>query len=122
MGVTKSKCSLTTSDARKNLPNLVQEMRAKDEPSEDLLAGAVEIGPHRQGGAMLLPEVDVTAHVQRLDALKDRVAELEDELEDLSLLMVVQERLAAASGERLSTEEFLRGIGMGELVAGTAEE
>jgi hypothetical protein len=57
----------------------------------------------------LVPQVDVIAS-------QDRIEALEEELEDLSLLVFVQDRLASTSGERLSAAEFLTGIGMAEYV------
>jgi hypothetical protein len=40
---------------------------AGDDPFED----AVEIGPHRKGGALLLPKVDARALAERLNRLED---------------------------------------------------
>jgi len=113
----KARRSLATAEARRALPGLVKEMGAKGRPSSDLLADAVEIGPHRRGGAVLIPEVDAVEHARQVEALRSRVAELEDGLEDAGMAMFLQERLASTSGERLSAEQFLRGIGMDEFVA-----
>ncbi len=112
----KTKSSLPTAEARRRLPALVKEMGAKQKPSASLFADAVDIGPHRKGGALLIPEVDVLESERERDELRGRIAELEDELEDVGLMLVVQDRLAATSGRRLSAAEFLTGIGMGEFV------
>jgi hypothetical protein len=104
--------TLATAEARRELPRLVKEMAAKDDPSDGLLDHAVGIGPHRKGGAVLIPEVDAVAHADEVSELKARVEELEDELEDVGMALFLQERLASTSGKRLSAEEFLRGIGM----------
>lgn len=104
--------SMATTEARKALPQLVRDMSAKAKPSQSLLDDAVAIGPHRRGGAMLVPEVDVTAHVREVEELRARVEQLEDALEDAGLALLVQDRLATTSRERLTAAEFLRGIGM----------
>jgi polyhydroxyalkanoate synthesis regulator phasin len=104
--------SMATTEARRALPQLVKQMGAKRKPSANLLHDAVDIGPHRKGGAVLLPEVDVTAHAAEVAKLRARVAELEDELEDAGMALFLQDRLASTSGARLTTEEFLTGIGM----------
>jgi len=107
---------MATTEARKALPRLVKEMGAKREPSSDLLQDAIDIGPHRRGGAVLLPEVDVTAHAEEVARLRERVEELEEDLEDAGMALFVQERLATTSGERLTAEQFLTNIGMADHV------
>lgn len=87
-------------------------MASKEKASKNLLDDAVEIGPHRKGGAVLLAAVDALAHAEEVAELKRRVDELEDDLEDAGMALFVQDRLAQTSGKRLSAEEFLRGIGM----------
>jgi hypothetical protein len=104
--------SMATTEARRALPQLVKRMAAKRKPSADLRQDAIDIGPHRKGGAVLLPEVDVAAHAAEIAALRARVEELEEDLEDAGMVLFLQERLASASGERLTAEQFLTGIGM----------
>jgi hypothetical protein len=104
--------SMATTEARQALPQLVKAMGAKREPSTDLMHDAIDIGPHRTGGAVLLPAIDLLAHADEVTRLHARVEELEDELEDAGMALFLQERLASTSGERLTTEEFLTGIGM----------
>jgi len=116
-GASRTKVSLPTAEARRQLPALVKEMAAKRKPSKSLFEDAVDIGPHRKGGAILIPEVDVVEHEQETDALRARVEELEDELEDLGLALFIERRVAETSGERVSASEFLAGIGMEEFVA-----
>jgi hypothetical protein len=91
-------------------------MAGKKKASRNLLDDAVDIGPHRKGGAILIPEVDVEAHEKETEQLRARVDELEDALEDVGFLMFVERRLAETSGQRLSAAEFLTGIGMEEFV------
>lgn len=72
------------------------------EPSGSLLDRAVEIGPRRQGGAWLVPEADAQAALERIE-------ELEDELEEIGIGLLVQERLARGGLEEdLSLSELAR--------------
>jgi hypothetical protein len=103
--------SLATTEARKALPQLVNTMSAKDKASADLLEDAVEIGPHRKGGAVLVPGVDLAAHAADVLGLRARVEQLEEDLEDAGLALLLQERLATTPGPRLTIEQFLTGIG-----------
>jgi hypothetical protein len=112
-----TKTSLPTAEARRQLPSLVKEMGAKVKASASLLQDAVDIGPHRTGGAILIPAVDVVKHQQTVEALRARVEQLEGELEDVALGIFLQQRLATTTGDRLGAEEFLTGIGMEEFVA-----
>lgn len=104
--------SMATTEARRALPQLVREMGAKAKPSPDLMHDAVDIGPHRKGGAVLLPGVDVAAHAVEVAELRARVEELEEDLEDAGMALFLQERLATTSGPRLTARRFLAGIGM----------
>ncbi len=104
--------SLATTEARKALPQLVNEMSAKNEASADLMQDAIDIGPHRKGGAVLLPGVDLAAHVTEVAELRARVEQLEEDLEDAGMALFLQERLATTTGQWLTTEQFLTGIGM----------
>ena len=51
-----------------------------------------------------------------LIAAKDRIEELEEELENAGLALFLQERLAHGEGKRLSAGDFLQEIGMREFV------
>jgi hypothetical protein len=104
--------SLATTEARKALPQLVNKMSAKSKPSADLMQDAIDIGPHRKGGAVLLPGVDLAAHATEVAELRARVEQLEEDLEDAGMALFLQERLATTSGRRLTTQQFLTGIGM----------
>ncbi len=83
---------MATTEARQSLPQLVGKMRSKTEPSPNLFEDAVEIGPHRKGGALLVPEIDVRAQVEREAQLSDRVHELEDLLDDMLLAEELERR------------------------------
>lgn len=101
---------MTTSEARKNLPGLVRAGSQIAAPSDSLLGNAVQIQTRGERQSVyLIPEVDAMA-------AEARIEELEEELEDISLLVYVQDRVANSTGERLSASEFLTGIGMAEYV------
>lgn len=117
-GASSTKESLPTAEARRRLPTLVKEMALKRRASRNLLDDAVDIGPHRKGGAILIPEVDVAAHEKQTEQLRERVRELEDALEDVGLLMFVQRRLAETSDQRQGAAEFLSAIGMEQFADG----
>jgi len=57
----------------------------------------------------LVPTVDLVA-------AKERIEELEEDLENAGLALFLQERLASGEGKRLSAGDFLTEIGMGEFV------
>jgi len=95
----------TVEQARRELYALIDEFRKLSEPSASLLDRAVEIGPRRQGGAWLVPEADAQAALARIE-------ELEDELEDIGIGLLVQERLARGElDEDLPLEELARQFG-----------
>lgn len=110
------KTVMATTEARRALPTLVNEMAAKTKPSNTLLDDAVQIGRHRKRGAVLLPEIDAEAHAEEVARLRMQVVELEDELEDASLALYVQQRLTTTSGGRLTAAEFLADIGFEDQV------
>jgi hypothetical protein len=106
----KNPIALGTSEARRSLPKLVRKASSRRKPSRDLEGNAVRIAIRGQeGSASLLPTVD-------LIAAKDRIEELEEDLENAGLALFLQERLSRSEGERLSAGDFLTEIGMGEFV------
>lgn len=104
---------LATSEARSDLSSLVNELGAHDEPAESLADNAIEIGPHRKGGAWLVPEVDARATQDALDAA-------EDELENISLSFLIQDRLAQSS-ETVPARDVIRDLGFDDLLEGLPE-
>lgn len=113
--------SLPTTEARAALPALVKEMIAVEEPGETLADHAVEVGPRNRGGVWLLPAVDVEAAFDREDALRRRVAELEDENENISFGFFLMQRLEQSSGKTTSGEDFIRGLGFDDIADGLHE-
>jgi hypothetical protein len=106
----KKPVALGTSEARRNLPQLVKKASSRRKPSSDPESNAIRITARGQeGSASLVPTVDLVA-------AKDRIEELEEELENAGLALFLQERLAKSDGERLSAGDFLAEIGMGEFV------
>lgn len=106
----KRPVALGTSDARRNLPQLVKKASSRRKPSPDLESNVVEIATRGQeGSASLVPTVDLVA-------AKERIEELEEELENAGLALFLQERLAKSEEKRLSAGDFLTEIGMGEFV------
>lgn len=99
----------TIEEARTELYALVKEFAEMQESSESLLDRAVEIGPRRRGGAILVPEVDA------IEATR-RIKELEDELEDIGLALLLQERLGEPGG-RISLDELAAELGLSDVVA-----
>lgn len=108
---------LATGEARTKLPSLVRELAEHERPARSLADRAVEIGPRRAGGAWLVPEVDAQAAIEREQALTQRVADLEDQLEDLAIAVLLEERLGRTSGERVSLDELAGELGLGDFLA-----
>lgn len=106
----KKPIALGTSEARRNLPQLVKRASALQKPSVDPENHAVRIATRGQeGSASLLPTVDLVA-------AKERIEELEEALENAGLALFLQDRLQMGDGKRLSAADFLMEIGMGDSV------
>lgn len=93
-----------TDQARTGLPKMVDAMRRRRKPSPGLLDNAYGIGPRRQGGAVLLPEVDALAAVER-------IAQLEAEAEDLALALLLRERAGERSADGVPLDDIIRELG-----------
>jgi hypothetical protein len=109
--------SLPTTQARTELPRLVNELVAVEKPGETLADHAVEVGPRNRGGVWLVPAVDVDAAMDREEGLRLRVDELEDEVENIALGFLLMERLGQSTRETTSGAEFIRGLGFDDLAA-----
>jgi hypothetical protein len=100
----------TIEEARKELYGIVDEFRKIGKASPELADRAIEIGPRRQGGAWLVPEADAQAAMERIE-------ELEQELEDVSIGLLVTERLGRGNfGDDLSLDELARQFGKEHLL------
>lgn len=92
------------------MPELVKKASSKRKPAADPERNAVRIKPRgSSGSASLIPTIDLLA-------AKNRIEELEEELENAGLALFLQDRLAEGEGPRLGVGEFLKEIGMGEFV------
>jgi hypothetical protein len=100
----------TIEEARRGLHGLLREFGDVKKGTPDLLRRGVEIGPHRKGGALLVPEADARATMKRIE-------ELEAELEDIDLVLFVAERLATSTGRRTSAREVITELGFEDIVA-----
>src|SRR3990172_6607813 len=85
---------LTVEEARSGLYGLVERFRKVRRPSGSLLDRAVEVGPHRKGGLLMVPQVDAIAAVERLEQAEREREDLLDELEVIGVALLAQERLA----------------------------
>lgn len=95
---------LGTDQARTRLPKLVDAMRRRRKPSAGLLDNAYGIGPRRQGGALLIPELDALAAVERIE-------QLEAEAEDLAIALLLRERAGESSDQGVPVDEVIRELG-----------
>jgi hypothetical protein len=107
--------SLATVEARNSLSHLIGEFRELTEAAASLTDHAVEIGPHRSGGAWLVPEVDARAAIDRIALLEDRVEQLEREIEDAYLARILEAR-ASEGDDFLTFEELVRNVDSAALV------
>jgi hypothetical protein len=102
---------MATSEARADFSKLVNELAGHKQPGASLADNAIEIGPHRKGGAWLVPEVDAHAAVER-------ITELEQELENIAIGFALQERLDSSSGGTTPARDVIRELGFADLLEG----
>lgn len=106
---------MSSSDAREKLPTLVKEACSVKKPAKSLAAHAVEIGPYNKGGAWLIPAADAEAAIEREEELRSQVERLEDQLENLAIAEFVRDRVATASGRKMSGIDFARSLGFDDI-------
>jgi len=109
---------LTVEEGRTALHSYVKEFRGLEKPSASLLERAVEVGPRRQGGLLLVPEIDALAAVNRLDQVERENDALLDELEVVGIVLLAEARLAepAPAEGLIPIEELARKHGFAELL------
>lgn len=107
--------SLATSEARKALPQLVNELVEVAKPGATLTAHAVEIGPRNRGGVWMLPAIDAEAAIEREGKLRKQLEEYEAILEDMALGQIIEERLSKPSSGKISGIDFIRELGFSEI-------
>ena len=99
--------SLPTTQARTKLPSIVKELAETPRPARRLTDNAIEVGPHNRGGVWIVPAVDAEASMEREDELRDRIEELDDELENVAIGLFLMDRMASSSGKTMSADEFI---------------
>ena len=111
--------ALTLEEGRQRLHELANRARRLTKPSGSLLERAQSVGPYRQGGLLLVPEIDAMATVARLEQTEQERDELLDELEDVGIVLLAQERLAepAPVGRLIPLEQLAREFGREHLLA-----
>ena len=105
-------------EGRKQLHLLARRFGAFKKPSATPFERAIEVGPHRRGGLVLVPAVDVEDVERRLEEGEREKEELLDELEAIGLALLAQERLANPTpvDELIPLEELARRHGFGDLL------
>jgi hypothetical protein len=94
--------ALTIEEGRQQLHKLAGRFGKLTKPSGSLFERARSIGPYRRGGLLVVPEIDALAAVERLERAEREREELLDELEDMGIILLAQERLAEpTSADRL---------------------
>jgi len=110
---TKTTLTLTTSQARSILPELARTAARRAKPSRHLLDNAVEIQPRgEERSAYLVPEVDLKEAARRIE-------DLEDELEDVALVRLLEQRILADNGHLTPVDEVISEFGFHDLLGDT---
>ena len=86
--------ALTIEEGRQQLHKVAGRFAKLRKPSGSLLERAQSVGPYRKGGLLLVPEIDALAAVERLERAEQENEALLDELEDLGIILLAEERLA----------------------------
>ena len=103
--------AMTTSEARRVLPKLARDAAKRRSPGKSLRENAVQIQPRGEAGsAYLVPEVD-------LEDAERRIEELEEELEDVALLRLLEQRTLAENGALIHVDDVIRELGFDKLLA-----
>jgi 16S rRNA U1498 N3-methylase RsmE len=98
---------LGTDQARTRLSKLVAGMGRKRKPSKSLLENAYGIGARRQGGALLIPEIDVLAAMQQIERL-------EEEAEELAVALLLHERSSESSAQAVPLADVVAELGFSD--------
>jgi len=110
---------LTVEEGRQQLHTIARQFGELEQASENLTDRAVEVGPHRRGGLVLLPKVDVEEAERRRVELEREREELLDDLEVFGISLLAEERLSSPTPveQLLTIEELAREHGFEDLVA-----
>ncbi len=105
---------VTTSQARTALPELARAAAKRSKPGKSLLDHAVEIQPRgEQRSAYLVPEVD-------LQEAERRIETLEEELEDIALMRLIEQRTLSESTTHTPVDDVIGKFGFHDLLDGDA--
>jgi hypothetical protein len=101
---------LTVEEARRQLYELASGLVRLRKPAGSLLGRARLVGPHRRGGLLLVPEIDASATLDRLERLTRESTELHGELEALGIVVLALQRLGqpAAIERLIPLDELVR--------------
>ena len=110
---------MTLEEGRQQLHELAGRFRKLKKPSRSLLERARSVGPYRKGGLLLVPEIDALATVERLEQAERENEELLDELEDIGIILLAQERLTDPTpvDQLIPLDELARRFGREHLLA-----
>jgi hypothetical protein len=111
--------SLTLEEGRQQLHELASRFGKLTKPSGSLLERAQSVGPYRKGGLLLVPEIDALAAVERLAQSEREKEELFEELEDMGIVLLAQERLTTPTPveQLIPLEELARQFAREHLIA-----
>jgi len=111
--------ALTLEEGRQRLHELAASFGKLKKPSKSLLDRAQSVGPYRKGGLVLVPEIDAVAAVERIEEVERERETLLEEIEDMGIILLAQERLAEPTPvERLiPIEQLAREFGREHLLA-----
>ena len=111
--------ALTLEEGRQRLHELAARAGTLTKPSSSLLERAQSVGPYRTGGLLIVPEIDAMATVARLEQAEQERDELIDELEDLGIVLLAQERRGEPTpvDELIPLEDLARRFGREHLIA-----
>jgi len=103
--------ALTTSQARKDLPKLARAAAQRTRAGTSLREHAILIQPRDETrGAYLIPEIDVTA-------AERHIQELEEELEDIALMRLLEQRTLSGTGALTPVDDVIRELGFDALLS-----
>jgi hypothetical protein len=109
---------LTVEEGRQQLHTIARQFGAFEQGSENLTDRAVEVGPHRRGGLLLLPKVDVEEAERRRVELEREREELLDDLEVFGISLLAEERLSSPTPveQLLTLDELVREHGFEDVL------
>jgi hypothetical protein len=111
--------ALTIEEGRQQLHKLAGRFGKLTKPSGSLLERAQSVGPYRRGGLLFVPEIDAVATLERLEEAEREKEALLEELEDLGIILLAQERLSEPTpvDQLIQLEELARQFGRKHLLA-----